>query len=152
MSCTFGPGPLGLGLQQLPRRRKAPGPYFAVSIEKFNSVDGSIGPAEESGVVRPGAVLISVAGRPVAGISYNDVLQQMIDAPRPVDLAFRQPSEADDAAGDLTLEPVSTTERNGSPWTENAAAVKELSAGARADVAQVRTRAPSLSAPFVGPA
>ena len=97
-------------------------------------------------------MLISVAGRPVAGISYNDVLQQMIDAPRPVDLAFRQPSEADDAAGDLTLEPASTTERNGSPWTENAAAVKELSAGARADVAQVRTRAPSLSAPFVGPA
>lgn len=100
---VFGPGPLGLGLQQLRRPSRRGGsptsptpatpastPYFAAALEKFNALaDGGVGPAQQCRTVEVNDVIAAVAGVSTQGMSYSKVLVALQGASRPMQVTFR---------------------------------------------------------------
>jgi hypothetical protein len=62
---------------------------FAVSVDRFNLLlDGTQGPAEESGKISTGDILVSIDGRTLHGLSYDTATDLLFQASRPVELAF----------------------------------------------------------------
>jgi hypothetical protein len=90
MSVLFQPGSLGLKMS-----RQGMGPS-RVGVAAFNKVKGPpedgggdvAGPAEASGLISVGDSLTRVAGEDVTQISYDEVIQRIMAAPRPLVLHF----------------------------------------------------------------
>jgi len=90
MSVLFQPGSLGLKMS-----RQGMGPS-RVGVAAFNKVKGPpedgggdvAGPAEASGLISVGDSLTRVAGEDVTEISYDEVIQRIMAAPRPLVLHF----------------------------------------------------------------
>merc|ERR1711969_102447 len=98
LTVTFGPGALGIKLWPRPVKRRRPGPHFAACVKEHQPLpvlgvaDMPVrGPAERDGV-RAGAAIVAVRSNDdvrrgksgsVEGLRYADVLQRLLDAPRP---------------------------------------------------------------------
>ena len=101
----FGDGSLGIGLTDAPTFSADAGAAarYSTSVLRFNQLpDGSAGPAESSGRVTVGDLLVSVNGADTGGLSKDDVLSMVSSSGRPVELGFCNP----DAVAQEAISPI----------------------------------------------
>lgn len=68
----------------------------SVVVNQFKrGADGSAGPAERAGVIRPGDVIYKVQGARTVGRSYENVVQMLQTPARPLVLQFFRPTRRD---------------------------------------------------------
>ena len=93
VTVTFGKGPLGLGLaENLNWMSASAVGAFATVVERFNLLaDGTKGPAEDSGRVHVGDLLVAVSGTDVRSEDHVDVLTRIRACPRPFTITFCEP-------------------------------------------------------------
>lgn len=90
----FQAGPLGIKLAE----READGSGYSTKVLRFNPLeDGSKGPAQESGRVAIGDVIVGVGGQSVQWMDYEETVAVLRVAPRPVVISFCPPHGLNDA-------------------------------------------------------
>jgi len=81
----FQAGPLGVKLAE----RAADGSGYSTKVLRFNPMeDGSTGPAQQSGRVGIGDVIVGVGGQSVRWMDYDETVAVLKAAPRPVVISF----------------------------------------------------------------
>jgi hypothetical protein len=93
----FQAGPLGIKLAE----RAADGSGYSTKVLRFNPLeDGSVGPAQQSGRVGIGDVIVGVGGQSVRWMDYDETVAVLKVAPRPVVISFCPPHGLNDAKPD----------------------------------------------------
>jgi len=77
---TFGPGPFGMSLKSDSRAR----------VTTIGTVDDGSQAMEQG--VRPGSVILEVAGASVQGLEYAEVKRLVVGAERPLSLLLAMPA------------------------------------------------------------
>jgi hypothetical protein len=97
----FRAGPLGIKLAE----READGSGYSTKVLRFNPMaDGSTGPAQQSGRVGIGDVIVGVGGQSVQWMDYDETVAVLTAAPRPVVISFCPPFGLNDAKPDGKVE------------------------------------------------
>nr|CCA15432.1 AlNc14C11G1374 [Albugo laibachii Nc14] len=94
VSCNFSGGALGITFEEF--KGPSAAPAIVKEFPKFAS--GRVGPAERSGVVKIGSLLVAINDVVVLGWSFRHTIRLLQQAPRPVMLRFWSPSDRENAA------------------------------------------------------
>jgi hypothetical protein len=93
VTVTFGKGPIGIGMaENLEWCSASAVGAFSTVVERFNLMkSGSAGPAEKSGRVHIGDLVVAVSGADVRGEEHFETLARIRACPRPFTITFCEP-------------------------------------------------------------